>query len=183
MSALSRGLFGSPGRIQAMPSFSPEQQQMLGQLIQGLQGGGTGGGPLGGGLQHLQQLLGGGDESFEKPAMRQFQEQIVPSIAERFSGMGAGAQQSSAFGQQLGAAGAGLSENLAQQREGLKTQGLSQLMKMLGIGMQSPFQYQQIPGQQGGLQSLFGGLGGGLGSGLGLLGMGSLGKLFGFGGK
>ena len=164
---------GTPGSIQAMPNFSPEQQSMLGQLVSGL---GGQGGPLQGGLQNLQQMLSGGSEAYEKPAMRQFNEQIIPGIAERFTGMGAGAQQSSAFGQQLGQAGAGLSENLAMQREGQKSQGLQQLMQMLGIGMQSPFQYMQIPGTEGGLSKLLGGLGSGIGSGIGMAGSAWLGN-------
>jgi len=166
MPGWKEALFGSPGQIQSMPSFSPEQQQLLGQLVGGL------GGPMQGGLQNLMQMLTGGGEAFEAPAMRQFQEQIVPGIAERFTGMGEGSQRSSAFGQQLGQAGAGLAENLAMQREGLKSQGLQQLMGMLGLGMQSPFQYMQIPGQQGGLGQLLGGLG----TGAGMIGAGALGN-------
>jgi len=179
-STLQNIFSGTPGSIQAMPSFSPEQQGLLGQMVGGL---GGEGGPLAGGLQNLQQMLAGGGEAFEAPAMRQFQEQIVPGIAERFSGMGAGAQRSSAFGQQLGQAGAGLAENLAMQREGLKSQGLQQLMGMLGMGMQSPFNYMQIPGTQGGLGQLLGGLGSGIGAGASMLGMGYLGKKMGLGGS
>ena len=147
---------GTPGSIQAMPSFSPEQQGLLGQMVGGI---GGEGGPLAGGLQNLQQMLTGGSEAFEAPAMRQFHQQIVPGIAEIFTKTGAGAQGSSAFGQQLGQAGAGLAENLAMQREGLKSQGMQQLMQMLGLGMQSPFQYMQIPGTEGGMGKLLGGLG------------------------
>ena len=173
-------LLGTPGRIQAMPSFSPEQQGLLGQIV-----GGLGGqqGPLAGGLQNLMQMLSGGGEAYEAPAMRQFQEQILPMISERFTGMGSGAQRSSAFGQQLGQAGAGLAENLAMQREGLKQQGMAQLQSLLGLGMTSPFQYMQIPGTEGGLGKLLGGLGSGIGSGLGTLGMGALGNLLGGMGK
>lgn len=179
MAGLKEALMGSPGRIQAMPTMAPEQQQLISQLIRGL---GGQQGPLAGGLQNLQQLLAGGGEAYERPAMRQFEEQIVPGIAERFTGMGAGAQRSSAFGQQLGQAGAGLAENLAMQRGGLQQQGMQQLMQLLGLGMQPTHQYMQIPGQQGGLGQLFGGIGSSFGSGLGMFGLGRLGKLFGFGG-
>ena len=147
---------GTPGRIEALPNLSPEQQELFGQLIQALSGQG---GLLEGGLQNLQKMLTGDASEFEAPAMRQFNEQIVPGIAERFSGMGEGGQQSSAFGQQLGAAGAGLSENLAMQRANMQQQGLQQLMQMLGLGMQSQFQYQQIPGQEGFMQPFAQGVG------------------------
>ena len=173
MSALSRSLFGTPGRIEALPTMSPEQQALLGQIVGGL------GGPLQAGLGNLQSLLSGEAEAYEAPAMRQFQEQILPSIAERFTGMGAGAQRSSAFGQQLGQAGAGLAENLAMQRAQLQQQGLGQLQSMLGLGFTSPFQYQTIPGTEGGLSKLLGGVGSGIGSGIGMFGMGGLGKLLG----
>ena len=168
---------GTPGRIEALPTMAPEQQALLGQLAGGL---GGQGGPLAGGLQNLQQMLSGGAGAFEAPAMRQFQEQIVPGIAERFTGMGAGAQQSSAFGQQLGQAGAGLAEQLAMQRSGMQERGMGQLMSLLGLGMgTSPFQYQQIPGQQGALSGLLGGLGRGLGQMGATLGTQWLGKKWG----
>lgn len=174
--ALSDFLFGTPGKIQPLPSMTGEQQQLLAQLLGGL------GGPLGAGLGNLQTLLGGGQgafEAFEKPALRQFQEEIVPQIAERFSSLGAGAQGSSAFGQQLGSAAAGLTERLAAQRAGLQSQALQQLSQLLGLGIGTqPFQYATIPGQEGGLSKLFGGVG----SALGQFGTLGLGRLLGLGG-
>jgi hypothetical protein len=150
---LRDALLGTPGQMQAMPTLSPEQQQLFSQLLGGL------GGPMQQGMGFLGQLLGGDASAYEAPAMRQFQEQIIPGIAERFAGMGAGAQQSSAFGQQLGAAGAGLAENLAMQRAQLKQQGLSQLQGFFGQAMQPTFQWQQMPGTQGMLNPLMQGLG------------------------
>ncbi len=165
---------GTPGRIEALPSMSQEQMGLLGQLLEGL---GGQGGALGGGLGNLQQMLSGDASAFEAPAQRQFQEQIVPGIAERFSGMGAGAQQSSAFTQALSQAGAGLSVRLAMQRAGLQQSGMSQLQGLLGLGLGAqPFQYQAIPGQEGGLSKFLGGLGSGIGTGIGGLGMGGLSK-------
>lgn len=163
-STFKQSLLGTPGRIQALPNFSKEQQGLLGQLVGGL---GGQGGALGGGLDVLKQLLGGGSGSFQDQAQRQFQEQTIPGLAERFSGMGAGAQQSSAFGQQLGQAGAGLAENLAAQRSQFQQAGLSQLQSLLGTSLTSPFSHQLIPGQQGGLQKLLGGFGQAAGAGIG----------------
>ena len=176
---LSSALFGTPGRIEALPTLTPEQQQLLGSLIGGL------GGPMQTGLSNLQRLLMGEAEAFEAPAMRQFREQIIPGIAERFTGGfpgipgAASAQRSSAFQQALGQAGASLAERLAMQRAGLQERGLSQLQSLLGLGMAPAFQYQAIPGVPGGLSQLLGGLGGGLGMGAGgwlssrLFGLGS----------
>lgn len=164
---LMDSLLGTPGRIENVPTMSGEQSQLFAQLLQGLGGQGGQGGPLQAGLGNLMGLLSGDQsalEAFQAPAIRQFEEQTVPGIAERFSSMGAGAQGSSAFGQQLGAAGAGLAENLSAQRSGLQSQALSQLSSLLGLGVQTPtFQSMQIPGQEGGLSKLFGGLGTGLG--------------------
>lgn len=173
---LKEALFGTPGRIEAFPTMTGEQQQLFSQLLGGL------GGPLSSGLGNLQALLSGSPEAleaFQRPAIRQFEEEVVPGIAERFSGMGAGAQGSSAFGQQLGAAGAGLAERLSAQRAGLQSQALSQLSQLLGLGIGTKaFQPLQIPGQEGGLGKLLGGVGQGLGMAGGAMLPGGIAKLF-----
>lgn len=89
------------------------------------------------GASYLQNLLEGGPEAFarfEAPYLRQFEEQTIPMLAERFGG--AGAQSSSAFQQALGGAGAGLSEQLASLRSGLQMQALPQALQYA----QQPFQ-------------------------------------------
>jgi len=146
--------FGRPGSFEQLPTVTPEQKSILDQLLGGM------GSPLGMGMQNLQQMLSGDPkafEAFQAPARTAFRQQTVPGIAERFSG--AGAQQSSAFGQTLGRAGANLEENLAAQRSGLQSQALSQLQGLIGSGMQSQFTTQQIPAQSGFLQSLMNMLG------------------------
>ena len=158
MSTLSQFLFGRPGRFEQIPTVTPEQQRMLSQILEGV------GVPLGAGLENLQMLLSGRPEAFQAfqaPAMREFREQIVPEIAERFTGLGA--QRSSVFPQQLGAAAAGLEERLTGQRASLQSQALQQLMSLLGIGLQPQFQTMQIPAQEGLLQPGIRGLGGILG--------------------
>ena len=166
-------LFGKKEKIQQLPTMSSEQSQLLNQLL------GNIGGPLQAGIGNLGQLLGGGEgayQAFEAPAMRQFYEQIVPGIAEQFSGMGAGAQRSSAFGQQLGAAGAGLADTLAMQRAGLQQEGLSQLQSLLGMGLGAkPFENILRPGTSGAIGPLVQALGMGTGFALG----GSLGTSLG----
>jgi hypothetical protein len=166
-------------------------QQLLGQL-QG-QSSNIGQNPLfQQGSNFLQQLLSGSPESsaaFEAPAMRQFNEQIVPGIAERFSGLGAGAQSSSAFQQALGQAGAGLSENLQALRSGLQMNALPQALGyaqqpisnlqgfgQLGLGTQTK---GFMPKQQPFWQQLLAGLSGGAGQFGGQLGGGFFGKKLG----
>lgn len=143
-------------------TLDPQQQQLFSQFAQLL-------GPLlGQSGGYLQDLLSGSPEAFERfeaPYMRQFNEQIVPGIAERFAGVGG--LSSSGFQQTLGQAGAGLSENLASLREGLRSQVPGQifgnLQSLLGQQTQA-FLPKQMPFWQQLLTGLSGGVGQGLGS-------------------
>lgn len=163
-------LFGKEEKTEQLPRFTPQQEQAMGSLLGGAQQ------QLPQIFEYLQSILSQNPEAmkqFEAPAMRQFEEQIIPTIAERFSGLDA--QKSSAFGQQLGQAGAGLSENLAAQRAGMSQQAISQLQSLLGGGLQPQFETMFRPQTQGLLGQLLGGLGGGLGQ----LGSYGIGKGFG----
>lgn len=145
------GAFGKSkkDKFEQLPTVSPEQQQIISQLLGGFSQG------LPSGLSYLQGILGdqpGAFDSFEAPFKRQFQEETLPGIAERFTGAGAGAQSSSAFQQQLGKAGAGLSENLASLRSSLKQGALGSLMGLGQMGMQPTFENIFRPGGMGGLQ-------------------------------
>jgi len=160
MSSLSQFFLGTPQRFEQLPTGTQGQQDLIQQLISGLSGGQTGGGALGAGLGNLQQLLSGDPSAFEAfaaPARRQFQEQTVPGIAERFTGIGG--QRSSAFGQQLGQAAAGLEETLSAQRGQLQSQALNQLMGFLGQSQAPQFQTANIESQPGFLQSLLSAVG------------------------
>jgi hypothetical protein len=92
-----------------------------------------------GGRNWLQDIFSSDPESFKKfaaPYMRQFNEQTIPGLAERFSG--AGAQSSSAFQNALGQAGASLQENLAGLKTGLQFQSLQPGLQYA----QQPFENQ-----------------------------------------
>jgi len=146
-----------------LPRFTQPQQAGLEQLLQQ-------------GLSRLQQLPSADFGPIRKSAERHFQEQIVPGIAERFTGRGA--QRSSAFTQALGSAGAGLSERLAGlEQEFNMNQGAQQqnlLMNLLGIGLQPQFQQEFIAGQPGFGAQFLGSLAPGLGQGISSLGLLSL---------
>lgn len=154
-------LFGEGEKRQQIPRFSSSQQNVLEQLLGGAQQG------IAPGIQQLLNILGQDQQSlqaFEAPALRQFNEEILPSIAERFTGMmGEGSQRSSAFGQQLGQAGAGLAENLAGQRSQLGSQALSQLQQLLGLGLTPQQDTLVTPKQPGFIQTLLESLAPGLG--------------------
>lgn len=172
----------APKGYEAFSTLNPQQSGLMNMIMQLLSGqGGEMGGPFG----YLQELLSGSPEAFSKfeaPYQRQFQEETIPGLAERFSGQGA--QRSSAFGQALSSAGAGLSENLANLREQLRTGAATQA---LGLGQtalgtntmglvekQQPFWKQLLTGLAPGIgqgigMGVTGGLGG-IGKGLGGLG-------------
>jgi len=173
--ALSDFLFGKKEQMQQVPTMDPQQQALLSQLLGGI------GGATGAGLSNLQALLSGDQgafEAFEAPIKTQFSEEIIPQLAERFSG--AGAQRSSVFQQQLGSAGANLSQQLAALRGQLQQSAMSQLTGLLGTGLGARTQENILrPGTQGLLGGLAGGIGSGIGSGFGMAGGIGLSKLFG----
>lgn len=148
---------GDKTRMKKLPTVSPEQEGYINQLLQGV-------GELTPDMfNYLSQILSDDPElmkQFEAPAMRQFDEEIVPGIAERFSALGAGSQRSSAFPQQIAAAGSRLSENLAAQRANLKSGAMGQLASLGQTGLTPTFGYQ--PKTKQGWGSSMGQLGGGL---------------------
>jgi hypothetical protein len=104
-------------------------------------------------LQQIQQPFQLGSQQRQQQLMNQFNQQIVPDLKEMFSSLGG--QRSSAFGQQLGAAGADLMTNLGALQEqnalqeGQLNQGrLGQLGNYLGGQQQLGLQAQQL-GQAG----------------------------------
>ena len=172
MPKLSEMLFGRKEKKEQLPLFTPQQQEFMSSLLQQTQPG------MQSGLQYLTSLLGGGEEAFsafEAPLKRQFEEQTIPALAERFAGLDA--QGSSAFGQALSQAGAGLTENLAALREGLKGQAITQLQGLTGMGLGQQFENLLRPATGGLLGGLVGGLGQGAGQAGGQAGMAALLKL------
>lgn len=123
-------MFGEKEKPLQLPLYSPGQETVMGKLRQGAEG------QLPDMFQFLQQILSQDPkmmEQFQAPAMRQFHEEIIPGIAEKFTGMGA--QKSSAFTQALGGAGAGLAERLGSQRAGLGMDAIGKLKELLSGGL------------------------------------------------
>ena len=135
------------------------------------------------GESYLSDLLSGSPEStaaFEAPAMRQFQEQIMPMIMERFAGTGT--SNSSGLQQTLAQAGGSLAERLQDMRSRLQFGGAQQALGYAEAPMQNaynfgnmglgakPFGYNFKPATQG----LFGGMAQGLGQGIGSAGMAAM---------
>jgi hypothetical protein len=152
-------LLGTPPETKQLPTMNKGQQQLLSQLLQMLNPQGQ----LGQGNQEAidlqRQYLDPSSQAvnqFAQPYMNQFNQEVIPNLAERFAGMGAmgGGLSSSGFGQALGAAGGNLQTQLAALKAGLGQQAGQSLMNQYSntsgqaLG-QRPFGYVQQPGTQG----------------------------------
>lgn len=185
---------GTAGQFIAAPTMTAEQQGFLkdifGYLKQNLfapiydqQQKGAFKSALGRGMDLLQPAKRFDFAPIEAQAQRQFEEQIVPTLAERFTALG-GEGRSSSFPQLLGQAGAGLAENLAALKGqiGLQQYGqdvaLGQFLTQLGLqpnqekqfagsllgsAYQAPYQAAYQPPQQSGLGQFGTAVGTGLG--------------------
>jgi hypothetical protein len=141
------GFGGREGGMERYDTLTKPQQGLLNQTIGQLGPQGQLGGGYGQSLGLLQSYLNPSSqahENFADPYMRQFNQETIPGLAERFAGQGAmgGALSSSGFGQALGSAGANLQSQLASLRTGLQQQASNQLMnqynQMLGVGLGTP---------------------------------------------
>lgn len=123
------GQFGvGPGEEKRFERFTPEQQN-ISRMLQNLL---TGQGEQPGGLLG-EQFGQEGFDAYAEPALRNYKEKVAPYLAETFSGLGAGAQRSSAFQNILAQSGENLSRNLgefrAQQRMGSTQDLLRQVLE------------------------------------------------------
>lgn len=81
-------------------------------------------------------------EKFEAPMMRQFQEQTLPDVANRFAGMGSGgALGSTGFRNQANREAEKLQESIAAMRGGMQQQGVNQ---SLGYAQQPTSNWMQL---------------------------------------
>ena len=124
--SMSKLFMGEPERERQFQRFTPEQQSALDQLLK----------------QGMESTDISGIEGL---ARKRFEEETIPSIAERFTAMGGG-QRSSAFQSTLGRAGSDLEAQLAALRPQLG-------MQKLGMGLQPRFETAYQPSQPGMLQT------------------------------
>lgn len=125
---------GLPEGVGTYNLYTPQQQQAFNTI-----------------LQQALSSLGQNQPDFapiEAQARKGFAENTIPSIAERFSSLGA--QGSSAFGQQLGAAGAGLETDLAALRSQYNMGQQQNLQNLLRIGLQPQYEAFYQPGDVAG---------------------------------
>lgn len=129
-------LFGQPGGIEQFSTMTPDQQSIIQYLMQLSHQG----------LENPQA----GFEPVEQQARNQFSQQTIPSLAERFTSMGAGSLSSPAFASQLGQAGAGLESDLSAQRAQYGQQNQQQMMQVL-LSLLNPRSENVYRPAQGGL--------------------------------
>lgn len=159
-------LFGSPEKHDRVSTLSPEQEQVLQNLMASLQGQGAGG-AFGSAADYWYQILQDNPELMEQfmaPDIRRFKQETIPGLSEQFAGMGSGGLTSSGFRNSAVQAGTDLQERLANIRAQLKQQaagGLSSLGQM-GLG-----NYTQDVMTQGGTQGIVSPLSQGLGQAFG----------------
>lgn len=133
---LWQSLFGKPERNYQQSLLGQNQQPLLNQLLGASQGRGAGG-AFGESADYYRSLLGNNPEDFQAfaaPELRRFQQDIIPDLAEQFSGYGG--IGSSGFRNAATQAGTDLSERLASMRANLRGQGAAGLQNIgqLGLG-------------------------------------------------
>lgn len=139
---------GSPGKVKNVPSLLPEQRPLYEQAVNaGLQPGA--GGAFGEAADYYRNQMGetpGDYDRFAAPALRQYNQDIIPGISEQFAGMGAGGLSSSGFRNAQIQGATDLSERLGALRAQLRQNAAQGLTNIGQIGLQSfsqPMQTQQ----------------------------------------
>lgn len=165
MPSFKEWLLGSPDKLKKVPTGTQEQEDLHNNIINQANQFQAPGGGYDLAQNYYNNLLGGDQQEafnqFSQPYLQQYQEQIIPQIAERFAG--GGALSSSGFGQALGGAASGLQAQLAQLFSQLQSQAAGQQynqynqLSQQGLNYQ-PFAYQQQQGSGGFLPSLAGSL-------------------------
>lgn len=157
MPKLKEFLFGTPEKRENVSLLRPEQEGLFNQLTQAGQGRGAGG-AFGSAADYYRNLLSDDSEdynAFAAPALRQYNQDIVPGISEQFAGLGSGGLSSSGFRNAQVQGATDLAERLGAIRANLRQAGAQGLQNIgqLGLGNYSQNQVTQ-PGTSGFLSNL-----------------------------
>lgn len=121
-SSLWQSAFGKPERDYQRSTLTEEQRPLFEQLLQSAQNRGAGG-AFGDSADYYRDILSNDPaamEAFMAPELRRFREQIIPGLAEQFSGPGQ--IEGSGFRNAAIGAGTDLSERLGSIRANLRQQ-------------------------------------------------------------
>lgn len=158
---------GTPEKRGNVSNLRPEQEGLYNQLIGAGKGAGAGG-AFGQSSDYYRNLLS--DDSadynaFSQPAIRQYNEEISPGIAEQFAGMGSGGLSSSGFRNAQVQGATDLSERLGALRANLRQAGVQGLQSIGQMGLQNYSQNMVTqPGTEGALSQLTPAIGTGVGA-------------------
>lgn len=144
LAGLLAGLFGGGKKERFIQPPRTKQQMDLINLL------------LGQGSQMLQNPYAG-FEPIARDTERRFQQQIIPSLAERFSSMGDNALSSPSFATQVGQATTGLGEALASLQAQYGQQNQRNALSMLSLGMSPLLENYYQPRSPGFGEQAFGG--------------------------
>lgn len=163
-------LGGTPEKRENVSTLRPEQEALYNQLINAGMGPGAGG-AMGDSADYYRNLLS--DDSadynaFATPAMRQYNEDIIPGLSEQFAGMGSGGLSSSGFRNAQVQGATDLSERLGQIRANLRQAGAQGLQNIGNLGLQN-FSQNMVTeqGSPGFLSSFAPAIGSGIGYAVG----------------
>ncbi len=163
--------FGTPEKRENVSTLRPEQEGLYNQLLGAGQGQGAGG-AFGQSADYYRNLLSDDSQdynAFAAPALRQYQQDIVPGLSEQFAGMGAGGLGSSGFRNAQMQGATDLAERLGQIRANLRQQGAQGLANIGSMGLQN-FSQNMVtqPGTPGLLGSISPAIGNAIGQGVGM---------------
>lgn len=144
-------LTGTPEKRENVSTLREEQEPLYNQAINAGMGRGAGG-AFGSAADYYYNNLSDNPADFDKfaaPALRQYNEDIVPGLSEQFAGMGAGGLSSSGFrnaqiqgatdlSERLGALRAQLRQNSAQGLQNIGQTGLQNYSQNMVTEQGSP---------------------------------------------
>jgi hypothetical protein len=148
---------GTPAKRENVSTLRPEQEGLYQQLENAAMQKGAGG-AFGTTADYYRNLLSDDSEdykAFSAPALRQYNEEIVPGISEQFAGMGSGGLSSSGFRNAQVQGATDLAERLGSIRANLRQAGAQGLQNIGTLGLQNYSQNMVTdPGTEGFLSQM-----------------------------
>ena len=147
---------GQGPQVHQVSRLTKAQEKLRDQLINSGQNPGAGG-AFGTAADYYRDLLSDNPAdlaAYTAPALRQYNEEIVPGLSEQFAGMGSGGLSSSGFRNAQIQGATDLSERIGSIRANLRQQGAQGLANIGQLGLQDFQTNYQTPGTPGILQSM-----------------------------
>ncbi len=137
--AASKFWGGSKEKHKQVPTLLPEQMDLFNQAVNaGMKPGA--GGAFGQAADYYRDLMSDNPKdmaAFSAPALRQYNEEIIPGISEQFAGMGSGGLSSSGFRNAQVQGATDLTERLGALRAQLRQHGAQGLQQIGEVGLRN----------------------------------------------